>query len=113
MRFKVLFVIPLLIFTSALKAQGPADTLALTFQGAEKQFLANNLELLAQKYNIDASKALITQAKLWDNPTLSTDQNIYDGGSKKFFYHNSNLGQVFVQLSRCLLPPANGVNRYR
>jgi cobalt-zinc-cadmium efflux system outer membrane protein len=102
MRFKVLFVIPLLIFTSALKAQGPADTLALTFQDAEKQFLANNLELLAQKYNIDASKALITQAKLWDNPTLSTDQNIYDGGSKKFFYHNSNLGQgqVFVQLSQ-------------
>jgi cobalt-zinc-cadmium efflux system outer membrane protein len=102
MRFKVLFVIPLLIFTSALKAQGPADTLAVTFQDAEKQFLANNLELLAQKYNIDASKALITQAKLWDNPTLSTDQNIYDGGSKKFFYHNSNLGQgqVFVQLSQ-------------
>lgn len=102
MRFKVLFVIPLLIITSALKAQGPADTLALTFQDAEKQFLANNLELLAQKYNIDASKALITQAKLWDNPTLSTDQNIYDGGSKKFFYHNSNLGQgqVFVQLSQ-------------
>jgi cobalt-zinc-cadmium efflux system outer membrane protein len=104
MRFKVLFVIPLLIFTSALKAQGPADTLALTFQDAEKQFLANNLELLAQKYNIDASKALIAQAKLWDNPTLSTDQNIYDGGSKKFFYHNSNLGQgqVFVQLSQVL-----------
>jgi cobalt-zinc-cadmium efflux system outer membrane protein len=102
MRFKVLFVIPLLIFTSALKAQSLADTLALTFQDAEKQFLANNLELLAQKYNIDASKALITQAKLWDNPTLSTDQNIYDGGSKKFFYHNTNLGQgqVFVQLSQ-------------
>ncbi|MBC7399933.1 MAG: TolC family protein [Mucilaginibacter sp.] len=100
MRFKVLFVIPLLIFTSALKAQGTADTLALTFRDAEKQFLANNLELLAQKYNIDASKALIAQAKLWDNPTLSTDQNIYDSGSKKFFYHNSNFGQVFVQLSQ-------------
>ncbi|MES2378297.1 MAG: TolC family protein [Bacteroidota bacterium] len=102
MRFKVLIVIPLLIFTSALKAQGPADTLALTFRDAEKQFLSNNLELLAQKYNIDASKALIAQARLWDNPTLSTDQNIYDSGSKKFFYHNSNLGQgqVFIQLSQ-------------
>jgi cobalt-zinc-cadmium efflux system outer membrane protein len=103
MRFKVgLFLVPLLIFTSTLKAQGPADTLSLTFRDAEKQFLANNLELLAQKYNIDASKALIAQAKLWDNPTLSTDQNIYDGGSKKFFYHNNNLGQgqVFIQLSQ-------------
>jgi cobalt-zinc-cadmium efflux system outer membrane protein len=47
-------------------------------------------------------KAMIDQAKLWDNPVLSTDQNIYDGGSKKFFYHNSEqgLGQVFVQLSQ-------------
>ncbi len=103
MRFKVLIVIPLLIFTSAVKAQGPAaDTIKINFQDAERQFLANNLELLAQKYNIDASKALIAQAKLWDNPTLSTDQNIYDSGSKKFFYHNSNLGQVFIQLSQVL-----------
>ncbi|QEC74410.1 TolC family protein [Mucilaginibacter ginsenosidivorax] len=66
----------------------------------KKQFLENNLALLAQKYNIEASKALIQQAKLWDNPVLSTDQNIWDGGSKKFFYHGNNSGQVFVQLSQ-------------
>src|SRR6201996_8792192 len=79
-----------------------ADTLKLNFPDAEKQFLQNNLSLLAQKYNVEASKAMIDQAKLWDNPVLSTDQNIYDGGSKKFFYHNADLGQgqVFVQLSQ-------------
>lgn len=78
------------------------DTLKINFQDAEKQFLDKNLSLLAQKYNIEASKALIDQAKLWDNPVLSTDQNIYDGGSKKFFYHNTSqgVGQVFVQLSQ-------------
>ncbi|QKJ31020.1 TolC family protein [Mucilaginibacter mali] len=83
-------------------AQAQTDTLRMNFQDAEKQFLQNNLALLAQKYNIEAQKALVDQAKLWDNPTLSTDQNIYDGGSKKFFYHNSadGLGQVFVQLSQ-------------
>jgi cobalt-zinc-cadmium efflux system outer membrane protein len=102
MRSRFVFLIPLLIFIASTKAQAQTDTLSLNFQDAEKQFLANNLELLAQKYNIEASKALIVQAKLWDNPTLSTDQNIYDGGSKKFFYHNNNLGlgQVFVQLSQ-------------
>jgi cobalt-zinc-cadmium efflux system outer membrane protein len=102
MRFKVLFIVPLFILTSKLKAQSPADTIALNFQDAEKRFLANNLALLAQKYNIEASKALITQAKLWDNPTISTDQNIFEGSSRKFFYHNNDLGlgEVSVQLSQ-------------
>ncbi|MEO8884492.1 MAG: TolC family protein [Mucilaginibacter sp.] len=81
------------------------DTLKITFQEAEKQFLEKNLSLLSQKYNVEATKALIDQAKLWDNPTLSTDQNIHDGASKKFFYHNNaqNLGEVFVQLSQVFL----------
>ena len=103
MRFKIGFLlIPLLISTTVFKASAQADTLKVNFQDAEKQFLENNLQLLAQKYNIESTRALIAQAKLWDNPVLSTDQNIYDGGSKKFFYHNSNLGQgqVFVQLSQ-------------
>src|ERR1700748_410988 len=77
-----------------------ADTLKLNFPDAEKQFLQNNLSLLAQKYNVEATKALIDQAKLWDNPVLSTDQNIYDGTSKKFFYHDNSLGQVFLQLNQ-------------
>lgn len=103
MRFKIGFLlIPLLISTTVFKASAQADTLKVNFQDAEKQFLENNLQLLAQKYNIESTQALIAQAKLWDNPVLSTDQNIYDGGSKKFFYHNSSLGQgqVFVQLSQ-------------
>lgn len=97
-----LLIVPLLISTSVVRVYAQTDTLKLNFQAAEKQFLDNNLQLLAQKYNIESNKALIAQAKLWDNPVLSTDQNIYDGGSKKFFYHNSSLneGQVFVQLSQ-------------
>lgn len=87
-------------FTFTANAQ--TDTLKLTFQDAEKQFLENNFALLAQKYNVESTKALVDQAALWDNPVLSTDQNIYDSGSKKFFYHNESkgLGQVFVQLNQ-------------
>ena len=96
LRIALLSVLCLAVTT----ASAQTDTLRLNFQESEQRFLANNLALIAQKYNIEASKALIAQAKLWDNPTLSTDQNIYDSGSKKFFYHNSSLGQVFVQLSQ-------------
>ena len=88
------------LFTFTANAQ--TDTLKLTFPDAEKQFLENNFALLAQKYNVESTKALVDQAALWDNPVLSTDQNIYDSGSKKFFYHNESrgLGQVFVQLNQ-------------
>lgn len=80
-------------------AQTTADTIPLSFATAEKIFLQNNLSLLAARYNIDANKALIRQAKLWDNPVLTTDQNIYDG---KFFQHNASGGQVYVQVMQLI-----------
>ncbi|WPU96880.1 TolC family protein [Mucilaginibacter sabulilitoris] len=95
----LLFLSVSLLSFTANRANGQTDTVKITFQDAEKQFLENNLSLLAQKYNVEASKALIQQAKLWDNPTLSTDQNIHTSGSK-FFDHSNGSGQVFVQLSQ-------------
>lgn len=63
------------LFTSVgLKAQTHAtDTLRLTVKQAEQLFIKNNLLLLAQKYNVDATKALIIQAKLYPNPNISYD----------------------------------------
>jgi cobalt-zinc-cadmium efflux system outer membrane protein len=46
-----------------------ADTLRLDLPSLEKRFLDSNLLLLASHYNVDAQKALIQQAKLWDNHT--------------------------------------------
>ncbi|HOA36874.1 MAG TPA: TolC family protein [Flavihumibacter sp.] len=83
----------------AQPAPPPIDTLHLSVPEAEKLFLQRNLDLLAAKYNVDANKALIQQAKLWDNPVLNTDQNIYDG---KFFRHNNTYGQVFVQVQQLI-----------
>jgi cobalt-zinc-cadmium efflux system outer membrane protein len=87
-------------------AQTPVqDTLSLTLVRAEQQFLHKNLTLLAGHYNIDANKALIDQAKVWDNPVLITDQNIYADGS--FFTHGKDIygqpkGQVFIQLQQLI-----------
>lgn len=57
----------------------------LTLQDCESQFLKNNLVLLAAHYNIDASKALTIQAKIWDNPSFSADLNAYNPGNNKYF----------------------------
>lgn len=80
-------------------AQNSADTITVSFKDAEKIFLQNNLSLLAVKYNVDINKALIKQAKLWDNPIFSTDQNIYDG---KYFQHNADGGQVYLQIMQLI-----------
>ncbi|MFB6456033.1 TolC family protein [Chitinophaga sp. Hz27] len=44
----------------------------VTLQAVEDSFLVRNYALLAQRYQIDASKALIRQAKIWSNPNFST-----------------------------------------
>lgn len=93
-------ILTLLFFNSfSPQAQVVTDTLKLDLQTAEKIFLQKNLSLLATGYNVNINEALIKQAKLWDNPVLVTDQNIYDG---KFFRHNSDYGQVYVQVQQLI-----------
>lgn len=53
----------------------PVDTVRLTLPEAEQRFVQNNLQLLAQRYNITAQQALAIQARLIDNPTITLDQN--------------------------------------
>ncbi|MBD0367902.1 MAG: TolC family protein, partial [Flavisolibacter sp.] len=94
------------IFFIAFRASGQTnDTLQLSLGDAEKLFLQKNLLLLAAHYNVDATQALIRQARLWDNPTLITDQNLYDG---RFFRHsklpgsNEPNGQIYIQVQQLI-----------
>lgn len=57
-------------FIRPVAAQTPTRT--VTLQAVEDSFLVRNYVLLAQRYQIDASKALVRQAKMWNNPSLST-----------------------------------------
>src|SRR5579872_6814906 len=90
------------ISAASVLAQPAMDTLQLPLPAAEKMFLDSNFQLLAQRYNIDASKALILQARLWPNPNLSVAQGpiipIYDPNSQyphsNFFYHNEFSAQI-------------------
>ncbi len=91
----------LLTMCGSFKGIAQTDTLRLTLAEGESMFLKNNFALLAARYNIDANKALIRQAKLWDNPVISTDQNIYDSQGK-FFKHDGNNGQVYVQVMQLI-----------
>lgn len=99
----IVLVTFLLVLGTVVTAQS-TDTTRYQLKQAEQLFLQKNFTLLAAKYNIDINKALVEQAKLWDNPVLATDQNIYDGsaGNGKFFAHDATRGQVYVQLTQLI-----------
>lgn len=81
----------------------PTDTLVLTIPDAERIFLEKNLDLLANHFNIDISRAQLQQARAWDNPVLNSDQTLYDG---RFFRHKvvngQEYGQVFLQVQQLI-----------
>lgn len=64
------FIFLFLLLKTALFAQ---DTLRLSLTQADSIFLENNLILLAQTYQIKASEALVLQAKIYNNPHLTTE----------------------------------------
>jgi cobalt-zinc-cadmium efflux system outer membrane protein len=88
-KLSILFV-GLCFLQSTLTAQINVDTLHVKLIDAEKMFLDSNLLLLAQKYNVDASEALIVQAKLLPNPNFSIGHGLYSGQLHQFFPVGNN-----------------------
>ena len=88
---KGMFIFLTVFFWSfSSKAQTPMDTLHIKLEDAEKIFLDSNFQLLAQKYNIDAQKALVIQARLYPNPNLGISHGLYSGTLRQFFPLGAN-----------------------
>jgi cobalt-zinc-cadmium efflux system outer membrane protein len=88
---KKLFAIFLLI---AMNQMALAQK-TVTLEDCESQFLKNNLFLLASHYNVDASKALTIQARIWDNPVISAELNAYNPDRDKYFDMGKQGQKVF------------------
>ncbi len=105
LRYLFVFALGFTIGNATL-AQQKQDTLTLTLQQAEKVFIDSNLTLLACHYGVDAQKALVEQAKVWQNPTLNTDFGIAADG--KFLQYKKNAdgsynGQYYIQIQQLIL----------
>lgn len=72
-----------------LRAQ---DSLRLTIDQAESQFLQKNLLVLAQKCQVQRQEALIIQARTFQNPSISANFNLYDP-ENDIFLHTGATGQ--------------------
>lgn len=79
---KRLVLTPLIFFFFKLIVA--QEMLTLDRKEAEAIFLKQNVSLLAESLEISKAEALVTQAKLWPNPTLSIDEvNLWATQSQK------------------------------
>ncbi len=70
----------------------------LSLDEALERFTACNLSLIAERYNIDMAKA---QAKLFENPVISLEQNIYNRNNGKYF-DIGKAGEAVVEIEQLI-----------
>jgi len=78
------------------------DTLHLTLQDAENQFIQKNFLLLALKYQVSSADAAIIQAKLYPNPNFAIEQGVYNQDTKKWF-DLSSTGETALALQQIII----------
>ena len=74
-----------MILIGILVSSGIFAQQRITLNTAEDSFVKNNLQLLAQQYNISLADADIMQSKIWDLPQASFEANAYNPENKKIF----------------------------
>jgi cobalt-zinc-cadmium efflux system outer membrane protein len=76
------------------------DTLQLSLPQAEQLFVKNNYQLIAQNYQTEQAKADIITARLFDNPTLSAETQLYNSQTKRFFETSKTQGEYQAAISQ-------------
>lgn len=71
------------------------DTLKLDREHYEAIFLKQNLQLLAETYKINQAEAMVLQAKLWPNPSVSIEEVNLWATNKQLSYLDEPLPDVF------------------
>lgn len=88
-----------LLLAGKMCAQQVAGT--LTLKEAEQRFLERNLSLIAERYNIDMAQAQVLQAKLFENPVISLEQNVYNRLNGKYFDFGKE-GEAVVEIEQVI-----------
>ena len=89
----------ILLLAGKMCAQQVAGT--LTLKEAEQRFLERNLSLIAERYNIDMVQAQVLQAKLFENPVISLEQNVYNRLNGKYFDFGKE-GEAVVEIEQVI-----------
>lgn len=96
---RLLFILLFLLLAGGVYAQQPTNM--LTLKEAEQRFLERNLSLIAERYNVDIAQAQILQAKLFDNPVISLEQNVYNRLNGKYFDFGEQ-GEAAIEIEQVI-----------
>ncbi|RAJ29615.1 TolC family protein [Pedobacter cryoconitis] len=97
----LIFGFALLGFSENAAAQA-TDTLKISLPEAEKLFIQNNYQLIAQNYQTDQARAEIITAKLFDNPELNVETQLYNSKTKRFFETSKTDGEYQASISQLI-----------
>ena len=75
----------LLVFLFCIQALLGLAQKQVTLKEAEDLLQKNNMLLIAEQFNISASKAAVIQAKIWDQPYIYFEANTFNPEKKQFF----------------------------
>ena len=95
----ILLLLVLPAFCYVIRAEG--DSVKLTLQEAGQRFATCNLELIAERYNIDIAEAEVIQARLFENPVISLEQNVYNRLNGKYFDFGKE-GEAVVEIEQVI-----------
>src|SRR5690606_6246421 len=82
-----------LLWHATLFAQ---DTLKINVHQADSLLVARNLSLIVSHYDVDKAEAAIIQARLFDNPELSTEWNLHNPDKGQWFDVGSKGQKIFA-----------------
>lgn len=94
------------IMTGILQAQ------TLTLKDAGQLFLKQNLSLIAARYDMDIAQAQVLQARLFENPVISLEQNVYNRLNGKYFDMGKD-GESGVEIEQVISIAGQRSNRIR
>ncbi|WP_288735146.1 TolC family protein [uncultured Parabacteroides sp.] len=95
----ILLLLVLPAFCYVTRAEG--QSVKLTLQEAGQRFASCNLELIAERYNIDIAEAGVIQARLFENPVISLEQNVYNRLNGKYFDVGKE-GEAVVEIEQLI-----------
>lgn len=88
-------IIWLFLFSGICHSQIEQNTIKLSYAEGKDRLLAENLNLVAEYYNIEIAQAQIEQAKLWNNPLFVWNAEMYSTAQNKYFaFYNQKLIQL-------------------
>ena len=102
MKVNVIWLSVLCTFFYGTASAQSSDSLKISLADAEQLFVQNNVTLLAQKYNIEAGKAAIIQAKLLPNPVVNYEQTLITKSTVANDVSIGALGQRAFQIQQLI-----------